>query len=108
MRDNVRIIAYICIGILFIYGFFFSPIAGQSFGSHLRDIWRSSIVQEKMAIFSQSAHESYQENILPMAKKAHGTVIRTIRNAGPKSPNLNDLKQSTEQVSDLSPISTIP
>ena len=108
MQGNARIFVYACVGIFFIYGMFFSSIAGQSFGRHLRDIWRSPVVQEKLTIFAQSAHESYQENILPMAKKAHRTAIRTIHNAGAKSPQLSDVRQSAEQVSDLSHLSGTP
>ena len=108
MQGNAKIFVYACVGILFIYGMFFSSIAGQSFGSHLRDIWRSAVVQEKLTIFAQSAHESYQENILPVARKAHRTAIHAIRNAGPKSPQLRDIRQSAEQVSEISPLSSTP
>ena len=108
MQGNARILVYTCAGILFIYAMFFYPIAGQSFGGHFRDIWRSAVVQKKLTIFAQSAHESYQENILPMARKAHRTAIQTIRNASPKSPPFGDLRQPTEQISDLPSLSSSP
>ncbi|MBJ79809.1 MAG: hypothetical protein CMH60_00665 [Myxococcales bacterium] len=108
MQSNGKVILYGCAGVLLIYGVFFSSIAGQSLGSHMLDVWRSPIVQEKLTIFAQSAHESYRENIVPMAQKAHRTAIRTIRNAGPQNTGVNELQQSAQQLSELSPLNKSP
>ena len=72
------------------------------------DVWRSPVVQEKLTIFAQSAHQSYQENIVPVARKAHRTAIRTIRNAGPNNNGVNELQHSAQQLSELSPLNKSP